>query len=96
MGMVKHSQSSQNSRFAVSLLYLKKEVIDEVDFLDVDRHQNFLQVDFNTLGINVFYKMILSILMGVIKHLKLLKVTSLQYLYNISKTKLRIEFIFCM
>ena len=48
MGMVKHSQSSQNSRFAVSLLYLKKEVIDEVDFLDADRHQNFLQVDFNT------------------------------------------------
>ena len=28
--------------------------------------------------------------------LKLLKVTSLQYLYNISKKKLRMEFIFCM
>ena len=32
MGMVKNSQSSQNSKFAMSLLFLKKEVEDEVDF----------------------------------------------------------------
>ena len=51
MGMVKHSQSSQNSKFAMSLQYLKKEVRDEVNFLHVDKHQSFLQVDFNT-GIN--------------------------------------------
>ena len=37
MGMVKHSQSSQNSKFALSLQYLKKEVRDEVDFV----HQKF-------------------------------------------------------
>ena len=49
MGMVKHSQSSQNSKFAMSLQYLKKEVRDEVNFLHVDKHQSFLQVDFNTL-----------------------------------------------
>ena len=30
--MVKQSQSSQNSKFAMSLQYLKKEVRDEVDF----------------------------------------------------------------
>ena len=35
----------------MSLQYLKKEVRDEVDFLHVDKHQSFLQVDFNTLGI---------------------------------------------
>ena len=40
MGMAKHSQSSQNSKFAMSLQYLKKEVRDEVDFLHVDKHQN--------------------------------------------------------
>ena len=51
MGMVKHSQSSQNNKFAMSLQYLKKEVRDEVNFLHVDKHQSFLQVDFNT-GIN--------------------------------------------
>ena len=38
MGMVKHSQSSQNSKFAMSLQYLKKEVRDEVNFLHVDKH----------------------------------------------------------
>ena len=36
MGMVKHSQSFQNSKFAVFLQYLKKEVKDEVDFLHGD------------------------------------------------------------
>ena len=68
MGMVKHSQSYQNSKFAMSLQYLKKEVRDEVDFLHADKHQNFPQVDFNTLSINIFYKVILSLLMGMIKH----------------------------
>ena len=66
MGMVKHSQSSQNSKFAMSLQYLKKEVRDEVDFLHADKHQSFLQVDFNTLGIKVSYKVILQLLMGMI------------------------------
>ena len=35
-GIVKHSQSSQNSKFAMSLQYLKKEVRDRVDFLHAD------------------------------------------------------------
>ena len=56
MGMAKHSQSSQNSKFAMSLQYLKKEVKDEVDFLHADKHQSFLKVYFNTLGIKVSYK----------------------------------------
>ena len=52
----------------MSLQYLKKEVRDEVDFLHANKHQNFPQVDFNTLNIKVFYKVILSLLMGIIKH----------------------------
>ena len=52
----------------MSLQYLKKEVRDEVDFLHANKHQNFPQVDFNTLSIKVFYKVILSLLMGIIKH----------------------------
>ena len=44
MGMVKHFQSSQNSKFAMSLQYLKKEVKDEVDFLHADKHQNFYKL----------------------------------------------------
>ena len=45
MGMAKHFQSSQNSKFAMSLQYLKKESRDEVDFLHADKHQGFLQGD---------------------------------------------------
>ena len=40
----------------MSLQYLRKEVKDEVDFLHADKHQSFLQVDFNTLGIKFSYK----------------------------------------
>ena len=68
MGMAKHSQSSQNSKFAMSLQYLKKEVRDEVDFLHADKHQSFLLVDFNTLGIKISCNVMLSFLIGMIKH----------------------------
>ena len=64
MGIVKHSQSSQNSKFAMSLQYLKKEVKDEVDFLHADKHQSFLKVYFNTLGIKVSYKVDIIIING--------------------------------
>ena len=64
MGDVKHSQSSQNSKFAMSLQYLKKEVKDEVDFLHADKHQSFLKVYFNTLGIKVSYKVDIIIING--------------------------------
>ena len=42
MGMANHSQSFQNSKFAMSLQYLKEDVRDEADFLDADKHQSFL------------------------------------------------------
>ena len=62
MGIVKHSQSSQNSKLTMSLQYLKNKVRDELDFLHADEHQSFLQVDFNTLAIKDAYKVILSLL----------------------------------
>ena len=66
MEMVKYSQSSQNSKIALSLQYRKKEVRDEVDLLHEDRHQSFINVDFNILGINISYKVTLPLLMGMI------------------------------
>ena len=45
MGMVKHSQRSQNSKFAMSLQYLEKDVRNEIDFLLAEKHQIFLQID---------------------------------------------------
>ena len=40
----------QNSKFVISLQYLKKEGRDDVDFLDVDKHQTILQVDLINLS----------------------------------------------
>ena len=68
MRMVKHFEEFQNSKFVMSLQYLQKEVRDELDFLHVDKHQSFQQVDFNTLSIKISYKVILSLLIGMIKH----------------------------
>ena len=67
-GMVKHSQSFQNSKFGMDLQYFKKEVRDEIGFLHADKHQSFLQVHFNTLSIKVSCKVMLSLLIGMIKH----------------------------
>ena len=49
-------------------MYLTKEVKDEVDFLHADNYQSFLQVDFSNLGIQASCKVILSLLIGIIKH----------------------------
>ena len=59
MEMVKHFQSSQNSKFTMSVQNLKKEVRDEVDYLHADKHQSGLEVDFNTLATKFGYKVIL-------------------------------------
>ena len=53
----------------MSLQYLKKEVRDEVDFLHADKHQIELQVDFNTFGTKVSYKVILSLLMSMKRYI---------------------------
>ena len=75
-----------NSKFAMSLQYFKKEVRDEVDFLHAYKHQDFPQVDFYTLSIKVIYKVILSLLMGMIKHSQSTQINkisiALQYLKN--------------
>ena len=47
----------KSNNFAISLQYRKKEVSDEVDFLQADEHQSFLQVGFNISGIKVSYKL---------------------------------------
>ena len=43
--MARHAQITQNNKFYISLKYLKKEVIDEVDFLHADKDENKLQID---------------------------------------------------
>ena len=84
--MFKHFQSSQNSNFATFLQCLKKEVKDEVDFLHGDKHQSFLKAYFNTLGSKFPTRLILSLLMGMIKHSQITEnnkfAISLQYSKN--------------
>ena len=43
--MARHAQITQSNKFSISLKYLKKEVIDEVDFLHADKDENYLQID---------------------------------------------------
>ena len=45
LAIARYAQSTQNSKFVISLQYLKKEERDEVDFLHADRRQTFMQVD---------------------------------------------------
>ena len=55
IGMIKHSQSSQSSKFTMFLQYFKQEVRDEVDFLHAGKHQSF-------------YKLTLLFLIEVARH----------------------------
>ena len=58
-------------------------------FLHVDKHQSFLNIHFNILGIKVSDKVDIIIVNRAWSSIfKLLKVVSLQYLCNISKKKL--------
>ena len=57
MDMVKHSKSSQNNKFAISLQYLKKEVRDGVHLLHANKHQSF-------------HKLTLTFLMEVAGHVQ--------------------------
>ena len=72
MCVTRHSQSTQNNKFAISLQYLKKELSDEVDFLLADKHERLLQID-------------PLILMGMVSIPKVPEISSLQCLYNISE-----------
>ena len=54
--MIKHSQSTQSNKFAISLQNFKIEVRDGVHFLHANKHQSF-------------YKLALSFLMEVARKL---------------------------
>ena len=77
--MVKHFQSSQNSKCTMSV-----QVRDEVDFLHADKHQSGLQVDFNTLATKFGYKMILLLLISMLKHSQITQSNTFANLCNIS------------
>ena len=55
MGVVKHSESTQSNKFAISLQHFKREVRDGTYFLHADKHQGF-------------YELTLKFLMEVVMH----------------------------
>ena len=82
MYVTRHTQITQNNKFANFLQYLKKEVSNEVDFLHVDKHESWLQID-------------TMILMEMVKHSQSSQnskfAISLQYLKN--KVKDEVDFL---
>ena len=86
MEIVRHSQNSQNSKFSMPLQYLKKKVRDEVDFW---------------INFKVYCKLLSALWPSTFPRkwyyhwyswssiLKLLKVKTLHYLYNITKKEIR-------
>ena len=58
--VARHVQSTEINKFTISLQNLKKDVRDEVVFLNADKYQIFLQGDSITLDIKVSYKVTLS------------------------------------
>ena len=68
---------------------------DEVDFLHLDKFQSGLQVNFNTCGTKVGYKVILWLLISMMKHSQIFQSNNFANFCNMSR-KLEMEFIFCM
>ena len=57
MGIINYSQITQSNKFAISLQYLKKEVRNGGHFWQTDKRQRF-------------YKLVLSFLMEVARHVQ--------------------------
>ena len=77
------------------MLYLKEEVNDELYFWHADKHRSFPQVDFSTLVIKVYYKVMLSLLMSMIKRSQSTQCNiPLQYLYLYNIFRIGVQF--CM
>ena len=79
--IAKHAQSTQNSKFVISLQYLYEEGRDEVDFLHANRHQDVLHL-------------MSLMLVGMIRPAQIPKVTSLHNLSNVSRKKWGMKLIF--
>ena len=69
--------------FAIFLQYLKKELINEIDFLHADKYESLLAIDSMSL-------------MWMTKHSQRSQNSKFAMYLNISKKKLKIKLSFCM
>ena len=82
--VARHAQSAENSKFTISLQYLKENVNDEDDVLPADKCRRFLQSD----------AVILSVSGQTCPNFP--ELTSLLFLCNMLKQKWVMQLIFCM
>ena len=94
MLMAKHSQNPQNSKFAMFLKYLKKEDMELIFCMQINIKVSHKLT--STLWASKFPRWYYYYWWTWSSILKVFKVRSLQYLYNLLKKKLVMEFIFCM
>ena len=81
IGMIKYSQSTHGSKFAISLQYLKKEVSEGVHFLHGDK-------------LNKFYKLALLLLMEVARHVQSIQNRKLVIFLQYNKEKV-LQLLLC-
>ena len=82
--VARHAQSTQNSKFAISLQHPKENVKVEADLLAIDKRQRFLHIDTIILGVCSRPDMPI-----------LPKVTILLFLCNILRKKWVMKLFFC-
>ena len=83
MGVVKHSESTQSNKFAISLQHFKREVRDGTYFLHADKHQGF-------------YELTLKFLMEVVMHAQSAQNRKLViFLQHIEEKSITAAFVFC-
>ena len=49
--MIRHSQITQSHKFAISLQWLEKEVMEKVHFLHADKHLSFCKFPFLSFAV---------------------------------------------
>ena len=70
------------------LQYLAKHVrVMEIDIFHADKYQSFLQVDSIALIIKVFLMVILSLLIGMMKHSQITQSNKFAIIYTISRKR---------
>ena len=74
---------SKKNMFAIFLQYLKKELINEIEFLHADKYESLLAIDSMSL-------------MWMTKHSQRSQNSKFAMYLNISKKKLKIKLSFCM
>ena len=86
VSVARHTQSTHNNKFAIPLQYLKKELNDEVEILIiVVRHVQSTQNNNFAMSWQYLKKKIIKLVVCMQINIKVPKITSLQFLWNVDE-----------